>query len=100
MVDQEKKARMLVVLNFDSPRWMQEINTVSIVYLNSWGELFCETYLGKEGVEKVIEYLLEDPSNEPDSLRNNFEIFVPHSEFSKKIYEALRSKLIKKIGKL
>ncbi len=100
LLDQEKKARMLIVLNFDSPRWMQEINTVSIVYLNSWGELFCETYLGKEGVEKVIEYLLEDPSNEPESLRKNFEIFVPHSEFSKKIYEALRSKLIKKIGKL
>ena len=74
---------------------MQEINTVSIIYLNSWGELFCETCGAKEGVEKVIEYLLEDPSN----LKKNYEIFIPKSQYSKKTHDSLKSLIVKKIGR-
>ena len=96
----EKKTRMLIALNFDSPRWMQAIDMVSIIYLNSWGELFCETYRAKEGVQKVIEYLSEDTSDEPTSLRKNIDIFVPHSQHSRKIHDSLRSIIIKKIGKI
>lgn len=95
LLTHEKKTRILIVLNFDSPRWMQEINTVSIIYLNSWGELFCETCGAKEGVEKVIEYLLEDPSN----LKKNYEIFIPKSQYSKKTHDSLKSLIVKKIGR-
>jgi hypothetical protein len=37
------------LFTFYSQRWMQQIDAVSITYLNSWGELFSETYGIKEG---------------------------------------------------
>ena len=95
LLSHEKRTRILIVLNFDSPRWLQEIKTISIIYLNSWGELFCESYDAKVGVEKILEYILEDPMN----LKKNYTIFIPHSQYSKKIHDSLKSLIVKKVGR-
>jgi adenylate cyclase class 1 len=95
LLSHEKRTRILIVLNFDSPRWLQEIKTISVIYLNSWGELFCESYDAKVGVEKILEYILEDPMN----LKKNYTIFIPHSQYSKKIHDSLKSLIVKKVGR-
>ena len=81
------------LFTFYSQRWMQQIDAVSITYLNSWGELFSETYGIKDRVGKIITYLLEDPSN----LKNNYEIFIPKSQYSKKIHTSLEGIIVNQI---
>lgn len=93
-----KKIKMLIVLNFDSPKWVTEVDTISVIYLTNWGEYFCEKHKGKEGKLKVFEYLTNEISDNISSLRKLYKIFIPttsnsktlSSRFSAEIYKNLR----------
>lgn len=95
LLSSSKKVQMLIVLNFDSPRWTKEIETISIIYATSWGELFCELYQAKEGKEKILQYLAENPSGGTSDLKKNYKVFVPKGQHAKKLYSALSSEALK-----
>lgn len=99
LLSSSKKVQMLIVLNFDSPRWMKEIETISIIYSTSWGELFCESYQAKEGKEKILQYLAENLLGGISDLKKNYKILVPKGQYSKKLYSALSAEVLYKLPK-
>ncbi len=97
LLSDSTKTKMLIVLNFDSPVWMREIEKVSIIYLTSWGELFCETYSGKEGTAKVTKYLTENFSDNISNLKKFYHIFIPQSNYSKRLSSGFSAEVFKSL---
>ena len=47
--------RLFISLNFYAPRQQQKITEYTIVYLNSWGEMFCKSVYTKQGFSNMDE---------------------------------------------
>lgn len=99
LLTNSKKTKILIILNFASPRWVQAIETIAIIYLTTWGEFFCESHNAQEGKKIVFEYIKENPYEGMAGLREFFKIFIPKSQFSKQIYSSFNVEIMKKLGR-
>lgn len=72
--------RMVVVVNLLTERWKREIETIHMLYQNSYGEAFCymENYL--EGMSRILSTLKETGPNFRPGDPALFDIFVPAGE--------------------
>jgi adenylate cyclase class 1 len=99
LLSPSRKIKMLFIINFSSPTWVKEIETISIIYLTSWGELFCESHRAKEGTQKAVEYLVENLTDNIANLKKCYQIFVPSSNHSRSIYNFFNSGIYKNLRK-
>ncbi len=97
LLSPSRKIKMLFVINFASPTWVKEIETISIIYLTSWGELFCESHRAKEGTQKAVECLVENLTDNITNLKKCYQIFVPSSNHSRTIYNVFNSGIYKNL---
>ena len=69
--------KIMVVLNFSSNRWKDEIEKLTIMYTSSWGESFCYALDATAGFAKLLEII--DQTSDDFYWRDakRFALFVP-----------------------
>ncbi|MBI4379040.1 MAG: class I adenylate cyclase [Nitrospinae bacterium] len=91
-----KKMNIFAVINFSSQR-LSEIKEVTIFYSTTWGELFCENYNHKEGIERVMRYVVENPPEDQEKLSDYYKIFIPKGQFSDAINREINKLILQQL---
>ncbi len=99
LLSSAKKKKVYMLLNFFSERTKSEIESASMFYLTTWGELFFESFdEPKAGVEKFCEYIKEHHAKDVTKLPSYFRVFVPKGQQSEKLSRNVHSSISKKTG--
>ncbi|MGK7345473.1 MAG: class I adenylate cyclase [Candidatus Nitrospinota bacterium M3_3B_026] len=73
--------RALVVVNFTTPRWESEVESLHVIYMNSWGEVYCHALSAAEGYSKLLDILLQTRENSFSVHDASvFDIYVPKGD--------------------
>lgn len=73
--------RALVVVNFTTPRWEGDVESMHVIYMNSWGEVYCHALSAAEGYSKLLDILMQTREagfSVHDS--SMFDIYVPRGD--------------------
>jgi adenylate cyclase class 1 len=87
--------RIVVAVNFTTPRWNTEPEFIHILYTTSWGESFCHALPAKDGLLKLLDVLARTKPNFSTSNKIMFEIIAPKSENETKLVKKTRDYVLK-----
>jgi adenylate cyclase, class 1 len=92
--------RMMVVIDMEEIFKLKAPATLDMVYGNSWGEMFAETYAYAEGIDVVKDYLqgIRNNENGLHELDAHFKVHIPQSAGDGDAAGSLTVKLTKDLG--
>ncbi len=92
--------RAMVVVNLLSKRWIEEIETLHVLYSNSWGEFFCHPLPARQGLAKLREALGQTIPGFSIKDKTVFNIIAPKGDNKMKLKNKIDAILLKTIGPL
>jgi len=99
LLSEDRRKKVYIVLNFFSESTSQQVESVAIMYLNTWGEFFYENYTDpKEGIEKISEYIQDHFEKNMSNLPDYFRIFMPKGLQSEMVLRKAHSLIGKHVG--
>lgn len=73
-----RKKQFFIVFNFESDRTKWDVETVSVLFLTTWGELYYEHYVDpKMGIKKISQYIKNLDLGDMTKLQEQIHIYVP-----------------------
>ncbi|MCB9229199.1 MAG: class I adenylate cyclase [Deltaproteobacteria bacterium] len=81
LLSQEKAMRFFFVINFGVPKWVHNIEKITVVYSNSWGELFC--FSKEEDPEVFLNQFISKVSREDTGLvdmMGRYHFYIPQGD--------------------
>ncbi len=96
LLSRARVKRIFVVINYLSPKWKNEIETLHILYSTSWGESFCHVLPAKKGLSKLLDVLGQTSAGFVISKRKIFRTFIPKGSNETKLLKDLKDYLVKK----
>lgn len=93
-----KKA--MVVVNFFEERWKDDVETLHIIYQNSWGELYCHKLGSVDGFSKLAEVLTNTTQEFSITNTNIFGVFVPEGANYSKLTQKVTTFISQKFSPL
>jgi adenylate cyclase class 1 len=99
LLSSDKKKKAYIVLNFFSERTKLNVESISIIYLTTWGELYYENYTNPtEGLQKVCENIKEHYERDVSKFPKYFRIFIPKGQQSEAVLKKVHSIITKNAG--
>lgn len=87
-----KKIKFFMVVNFSAAS-ANDIEELTLFYKTSWGELFFEHFDSPEGVQNILDYMLEDSPRGVSEFSDYYRIFIPKSTSFNKMFLKLNNKI-------
>ena len=84
---------LLTVANLTSQKWIRVIDEVSLMYRNSHGETFSETYNPKTGLLRLEEVVMDIKPLPGQSIKNSFQIYIPYTSNSARLKKQIRTSI-------
>jgi adenylate cyclase class 1 len=69
--------KIFIVVNLYTRKWQSGLEAIHLIYMNSWGEVFCEFHPAQAGFKKLLQYVLDPKSLDLRDWTNFYEIYVP-----------------------
>lgn len=88
--------RVLVLVNFLTERWKDDIEQLHIVYSNSWGEIYCHTLNAKAGFAKLLDVLLQTRRGFSTNDHGFYDVYVPNGDHQVRLKNQMLDFLTKK----
>jgi len=86
--------RLIVIVNLTSQPWVKTVEEVALLYRNSYGETFCETYDSKKGLSRLMEILSQMKPDSGTGAHNLFKVYIPRADSSAKIEKQVRNVIL------
>jgi len=99
LLSRPKTSKLLVIANFMSQTWAKNIEEITLVYRNTFGETFAETYLAKEGVARVAEIYHEALDEGVEDPHKCLNIFFAKGDNSHRLERTLRGTILSMVKK-
>jgi adenylate cyclase len=77
---QERKEKIMLLIDPENPSQSPEKGRLDIIYTNSWGELFTESYPFQEGLERIKAYAADLQAETAGELTARVRIHLPRQE--------------------
>ena len=90
LLAKDKKLSFFIIVNFGSQKWQTEIEKVTIIYKNSWGEIYCisEEKKGREFLSQFMQTVSLEESN-VEEASSKFIYFVPQGKSHRAICSSI-----------
>ncbi|MBI5187020.1 MAG: class I adenylate cyclase [Nitrospinae bacterium] len=99
LLSSDKKKKVYIVINFFSQRTKWEVESVAVIYLSTWGELFYENFKDpNEGLQKVCDLIKEHYIKDVSKISQYFRIFVPKGLQSEAVLKKAHAVITKNAG--
>jgi len=85
---------LLTVANFSSQPWVDSIEEITLIYRNSYGEMFSESHDAKTGHARLKEIVADARPLPGQAMKNTFEIFMPRSVSAAKLERQIRTTIM------
>jgi adenylate cyclase len=98
--DEAALDRIMVVIDMEEISKLKKPTTLDMVYRNSWGEMFAETYPYAEGINLLKGYLkgIENKENGDHELGARFKVHIPQSAEDGDAAGNLSAQMTKELG--
>jgi adenylate cyclase class 1 len=71
--------KILAVMDMETKNNSENSSILDIIYSNTWGEIFTETYPLQEGLLKLKEYVLRITAKNAEELISKVKLYIPNS---------------------
>ncbi len=97
--DEASMDRIMVVIDMEEISKLKEPDGLDVIYRNSWGEMFAESYSYAEGINIVKDYLKGIKKNENmiHELGSHFKVHIPQSAGDGEVAVRLRARMTKEL---
>lgn len=93
--------RIMVVIDMEEISKLKNPSKLDMIYRNSWGEMFAESYGYAEGIEVLKGYLegIQDKEGKFKDLGSRFKIHIPQSAMDGELSGRLAAQMTKELGR-
>ncbi len=99
LLAKDRKKYIFVVVNFFSDRGKWDVESVTLAYLTTWGELFYESYDNPtRGIDTLCRYIKELDIKNKEKLPEHVRVFAPKGHQYKSLLQSVNKAIEKSIG--
>ncbi len=98
--DEASMDRIMVVIDMEEISKLKDPASLDVVYRNTWGEMFAETYPYAEGIDVLKDYLkgIQNNENGFQELGSRFKVHIPQSSGDADVAGNLSARMTKELG--
>jgi len=97
LIHRAKVTKLLVVANFHSKDWTKNIDEVTIMFRNTYGESFVSTFPGEEGMNRAAAIYANAQQLGIENPTQFFMTFIPDLENSQKLEKLLNNTILSRM---